>query len=176
MPSRKAGEAGKKAPQRISARYELLIEALAGPASDSALRRLEDMVALAKSSFEQGRDPDEAYKEFDISSLAGLFMIDRKAASEALMHYRDKPGEDRITACVLVASAIVSLNNTDPHLARLCLAEILRASRKDAEFAPMAKFVMLSIADSANSMQQLGEADPALLSLGVCCMRRLIRP
>ena len=40
----------------------------------------------------------------------------------------------------------------------------------------MAKFVMLSIADSANSMQQLGEADPALVSLGICCMNRLIRP
>ncbi len=168
----------KKAAQRTppGSRYELLVEALAGPAAESALRRLDDMVTLAKSSFEQGRDPDEAYKEFDISSLAGLFMIDRKAASEALMHFRDKPGEDRITACVLVASAILSVNSSDPHLARLCLGEILRASRRDAEYAPMAKFVMLSIVDSANSMQQLGEADPALISLGICCMRRLIRP
>ena len=154
---------------------EAMVEALTASVSECASRRLERMVSQAKDLFGQGRDPNEAYLEFDIGSLAGLLCMERNAAAEVLISYKDRPEDDRMAACVLVASALLSINQSDPHLARLELGEMLRAAKKDAGFSPMARLVLLCIADSATAMAESGEADTALVSLALSCMARLHR-
>jgi hypothetical protein len=153
------------------ARPDIIVEAVS--MHGSALGCLERLVGRAKAYFEAGRDPDEAYHGLDIAPLAALLSLDRLAAPASLSAFRDRPGEDRLAACMFISSAVVSVDRSDPHMARLILASISEKARKDPSLAPMARMVFLMIAETAADLEGTGDADASLVSLGELCARRI---
>ena len=149
-------------------RYDALLEAL----RSSSATALDDLVRQAMRHFNGGSDPDEIYKEFDIERFALILATDRRSGAEALSAFRGRDAEEKLAACMFVSTAIITINNTDPHLARLILAHIIRKSPGDEEFADLAKIVMLGIAQTVYGVPE-SELDPSLVALADSCLKRL---
>lgn len=153
--------------------YEALYELASSPVHDIAARTLQSMVKQAMDYFHENRDPNVVFEDFDVEKLANLFVWERKAAAEALATFRESPGEEKLSACMFVSTAVIGINGTDPHLARLILAEIIRKGKKDAEFMPLAKITLLSISEVVFSMAENEKVDDSLMKLAESCMKRL---
>jgi hypothetical protein len=153
--------------RKPSARYDALLETL----GSSASAHLDRLVEKALSHFEGGSNPNEVYRDFDIDGLAQIIAIDRRSAAEALSAFRDRPGEEKIAACMFVSMALIVINGTDPHLARLALGHITRKASQDSGFSDLSKIVLIGIAQTIYGMEEA--ADAGLISLANCCIRRI---
>ena len=151
-------------------RYDALLEAL----RSSSATALDDLVRQAMRHFESGSDPDIVYKEFDVERFALILATDRKGGAEALSAFRGREENEQLAACMFLSTAIITINNTDPHLARLVLAQILRRAAGDAELEGLSNIVMLGIVHTAYSIPQ-PESEQSLMSLADCCVKRLNR-
>lgn len=163
----KAAETARRRPV-AKERYGALLDLLSS--SSAASETLASLVSQAIGHFEAGSDPDSVYREFDIGRFASIILLDRRSAANALYNFRGRSGEEKLAACMFVSTAIIAINDTDPHFARLSLAHIIRKGAGDQEFDPLSKIVLLSIAETAYGIEG---ADPTLVSLAQSCLKRL---
>ena len=150
-------------------KFDALLETL----RSSSSYHLDSLVKKAMGHFQAGDDPNDVYVEFDVEKLAFSLALDRRSGAEALLPYRGKGIEEQLTASMFVSMAIITINGTDPHLARLVLGHILRKGAEDPEFSDLSKMVMLGIAQTVHSASESEPLDPSLLSLADACVRRL---
>ncbi len=143
--------------------------------AESAARSLGRLVGKAMADFEAGKDPDAAFREFDIAPFTILLSLEPSAAADALFSFIEGSGEERMAACMFVSSAILALNHDEPLSARRCIGEICRKAEKDPSFEPFSRLVLLCIADVSGRMEESLDADPSVSALGLCCIRRLAR-
>ena len=152
-------------------RKEVLSESASSGLAFSAARVLNGMVGQAKSCFDAGLDPDYVFGEFDIEKLKTYIGLEPNLASELLYLYKDRKGDERFSACVLVATAIFFTSIAEPDLARGIVARIVRKARKDESFTYMAKITLISVAElSRNTAEEAGCKDEEFMRLGERCM------
>ncbi|MEW6722964.1 MAG: hypothetical protein AB1324_06905 [Candidatus Micrarchaeota archaeon] len=161
-------KSGKKNP------YDALYDLMTVNIPEAAARKLDALVGQAMALFDTGADPNAAYREFDVETFAGLLVLDRKAAVEALSAFTARRGEEKMAAAMFVSTAILAINNTDPIGARFVLGEILARAKKEDSLKPMAFLVLATIAETASGMEaENGFSDPSLSALAESCARRL---
>lgn len=150
---------------------DVLAESASSGLAFSAARELNKLVVQAKHYFDLGMDPDEVFSEFDIGPLKEYLSLDRRIAGEVLSLYKDRQGDEKFSASVLVATAVFFISVSEPGTARNMVADLVRRSRRDPSFAYIAKVTLISIAElSRNISEEAGFADEEFTALGRRCM------
>ncbi len=152
-------------------KYEVLVDIADSGLALAAARALNQMVGQAKSLFESGAQPEEVFREFDVERLRAYRSLDKSLAGELLGLYKDRKGDEKFSASVLVATAIFFISVAEPPFARDIIADLARRARKDESFRYIAKITLISVAELARGVsEEAGFADGGPDSLGKSCM------